>query len=143
MDPLDILVLTERNLNHGGILVNARPIGGLRMFDGDEVDDITSPAQEAPPAAWESIVVTGKARTHIRHALKLQRRSESINEAFDLHGKLLAEGKTSRDISKYLSISLKTAMTHRTHIMEKLAMHSRSEIMRYAIRKAIIPPEEV
>lgn len=57
--------------------------------------------------------------------------------------KLLAEGKTSRDIAKYLGISLKTAMTHRTHIMEKLGMHSRSEIIRYAIRKAIIPPEEV
>jgi len=55
--------------------------------------------------------------------------------------KLLAEGKTSRDISKYLTISLKTAMTHRTNIMAKLNMHSRSELIRYAIRKAIIPME--
>ena len=55
--------------------------------------------------------------------------------------KLLAEGKTSRDISKYLSISLKTAMTHRTNILAKLNMHSRSELIRYAIRKAIIPME--
>lgn len=55
--------------------------------------------------------------------------------------KLLAEGKTSRDISKYLTISLKTAMTHRTNIMAKLSMHSRSELIRYAIRKAIIPME--
>lgn len=54
--------------------------------------------------------------------------------------KLLAEGQTSRDISKYLTISLKTAMTHRTNIMEKLHMHSRSELIRYAIRKAIIEP---
>ncbi|OGL09868.1 MAG: hypothetical protein A3F92_07710 [Candidatus Rokubacteria bacterium RIFCSPLOWO2_12_FULL_71_22] len=53
--------------------------------------------------------------------------------------KLLAEGKTSRDISKYLNISLKTAMTHRTNIMAKLNMHSRTELIRYAIRKAIIP----
>jgi two-component system response regulator NreC len=52
--------------------------------------------------------------------------------------KLLAEGQTSRDISKYLTISLKTAMTHRTNIMEKLHMHSRAELIRYAIRKAII-----
>ena len=52
--------------------------------------------------------------------------------------KLLAEGKTSRDISKYLSISLKTAMTHRTNIMAKLNVHSRTELVRYAIRKAII-----
>jgi two-component system, NarL family, response regulator NreC len=55
--------------------------------------------------------------------------------------KLLAEGKTSRDISKYLTISLKTAMTHRTNVMAKLSMHSRAELIRYAIRKAIIPVE--
>ncbi len=53
--------------------------------------------------------------------------------------KLLAEGKTSRDIAKYLNISLKTAMTHRTNLMAKLRMHSRTELVRYAIRKAIIP----
>lgn len=56
--------------------------------------------------------------------------------------KLLAEGKTSREISKYLTISLKTAMTHRTNLMTKLDMHSRAELIRYAIRKAIIPVEE-
>jgi inorganic pyrophosphatase len=38
-DPLDVCVLTERAINHGGILVSARPIGGLRMFDGREADD--------------------------------------------------------------------------------------------------------
>ena len=55
--------------------------------------------------------------------------------------KLLAEGKTSRDISKYLTISLKTAMTHRANLMAKLNMHSRAELIRYAIRKAIISLE--
>jgi len=57
--------------------------------------------------------------------------------------KLLAEGKTSRDISKYLTISLKTAMTHRTNLMEKLNMHSRSELIRYAVRKAVISVEDM
>jgi len=55
--------------------------------------------------------------------------------------KLLAEGKTSREISNYLTISLKTAMTHRTNVMAKLNVHSRAELIRYAIRKAIIPVE--
>jgi DNA-binding NarL/FixJ family response regulator len=55
--------------------------------------------------------------------------------------KLLAEGKTSRDIAKDLPISLKTAMTHRTNLMAKLNMHSRAELIRYAIRKAIISLE--
>ncbi|MCF8296704.1 MAG: inorganic pyrophosphatase [Saprospiraceae bacterium] len=39
MDPLDICVLTEKNISHGDILVVARPIGGFRMIDGSEADD--------------------------------------------------------------------------------------------------------
>ena len=38
-DPIDVCVLTERPINHGGVLVTARPIGGFRMFDGNEADD--------------------------------------------------------------------------------------------------------
>ena len=38
-DPLDICVLTEREVTHGNIIVNAVPIGGLRMIDGGEADD--------------------------------------------------------------------------------------------------------
>jgi len=38
-DPLDICVLTERNITHGNILIPAIPIGGFRMIDGGEADD--------------------------------------------------------------------------------------------------------
>lgn len=38
-DPLDICVLTEKEITHGDILVHARPIGGFRMIDGNEADD--------------------------------------------------------------------------------------------------------
>jgi inorganic pyrophosphatase len=38
-DPIDIVVLTEKSIHHGDILVTAKPIGGLRMIDGDEADD--------------------------------------------------------------------------------------------------------
>lgn len=38
-DPVDICVLTEKNLKHGDILLEAIPIGGLRMIDHGEVDD--------------------------------------------------------------------------------------------------------
>lgn len=48
-DPLDVCVLTERALNHGGIMVRARPIGGLRMFDGEEVDDKIIAVLESDP----------------------------------------------------------------------------------------------
>lgn len=38
-DPMDICVLTEKDITHGDILVHARPIGGFRMIDGNEADD--------------------------------------------------------------------------------------------------------
>ena len=38
-DPMDICVLTEKAISHGDILVQAIPIGGLRMIDGNEADD--------------------------------------------------------------------------------------------------------
>jgi len=38
-DPLDICVLTEREITHGNIIVRAIPIGGFRMIDGGEADD--------------------------------------------------------------------------------------------------------
>ena len=38
-DPVDICVLTEKTIAHGDILVDARPIGGFRMIDGNEADD--------------------------------------------------------------------------------------------------------
>jgi len=38
-DPIDICVLTEKEIAHGDILVRARPIGGFRMIDGNEADD--------------------------------------------------------------------------------------------------------
>jgi len=38
-DPLDICVLTEKEIVHGDIIVSARPIGGFRMIDKNEADD--------------------------------------------------------------------------------------------------------
>lgn len=38
-DPIDICVLTERNITHGNMLIPAIPIGGFRMIDGGEADD--------------------------------------------------------------------------------------------------------
>jgi two-component system, NarL family, response regulator NreC len=53
---------------------------------------------------------------------------------------LVAEGSTNREISEQLSISIKTVQTHRTHIMEKLNLHDRTMLVRYAVRKGLIEP---
>ena len=38
-DPMDICVLSEKTFTHGSFFVRARPIGGLRMIDGNQADD--------------------------------------------------------------------------------------------------------
>jgi inorganic pyrophosphatase len=38
-DPMDVCVLTEKTVAHGGFFLRARPIGGLRMIDGEQADD--------------------------------------------------------------------------------------------------------
>jgi inorganic pyrophosphatase len=38
-DPMDICVLSEKTFTHGGFFLHARPIGGMRMIDGQQADD--------------------------------------------------------------------------------------------------------
>ncbi len=52
--------------------------------------------------------------------------------------KLIAEGKTNREIADELVLSLNTVQTHRLHIMEKLNLHNRAELVKYAIRRGLI-----
>ena len=50
----------------------------------------------------------------------------------------LAEGASNEEIATALVISPKTVERHRENIMRKLNLHSRAELVRYAIRKGII-----
>jgi two-component system response regulator NreC len=53
----------------------------------------------------------------------------------------IAEGYTSRQIAETLVLSVKTVMTHRANIMDKLALHNRAELIKYAIRRGLITPD--
>ena len=53
---------------------------------------------------------------------------------------LLAEGKSNKEVAQSLNISIKTAETHRTNIMNKLDLHSITELVRYAVRNNIVAP---
>ena len=52
--------------------------------------------------------------------------------------KLLAEGKSTKDVAALLGLSVKTAETHRSNIMGKLGLHSVSELVLYAVRNNIV-----
>jgi two-component system, NarL family, response regulator NreC len=56
--------------------------------------------------------------------------------------RLLALGHTNQEIAKQLFISVRTAETHRAHIMQKLRLSSRAELVRYALERGLMenPP---
>ena len=56
--------------------------------------------------------------------------------------RLLALGHTNQEIAKQLYISVRTAETHRAHIMQKLRLSSRAELVRYALDRGLLEPEE-
>ena len=51
---------------------------------------------------------------------------------------LVAEGKTNKEVATLLNISITTVETHRTHILQKLGLHSIPDLILYAVRKGII-----
>jgi two-component system response regulator NreC len=54
---------------------------------------------------------------------------------------LLALGHTNQEIAEQLFISVRTAETHRAHIMRKLALGSRAELVRYALAHELLPAQ--
>jgi DNA-binding NarL/FixJ family response regulator len=52
--------------------------------------------------------------------------------------KLIAEGHTHKEIAEILNISVKTVIAHQTNISEKLDMHTKSDLIKFAIQKGII-----
>jgi two-component system response regulator NreC len=56
--------------------------------------------------------------------------------------RLLALGHTNQEIAKLLFISVRTAETHRAHVMQKLRLSTRAELVRHAIRQGLLEPEE-
>jgi DNA-binding NarL/FixJ family response regulator len=52
--------------------------------------------------------------------------------------RLLALGHTNQEIAKMLFISVRTAETHRAHIMQKLQLGSRAELVRYALAQGLL-----
>jgi DNA-binding NarL/FixJ family response regulator len=54
--------------------------------------------------------------------------------------RLLALGHTNQEIARQLYISVRTAETHRAHIMQKLRLASRADLVRYAIAQGLLEP---
>src|ERR1022692_2867814 len=74
-----------------------------------------------------------------------QMHQQKIEDSYDLLTtrerevmQLLAEGRSNKEVATVLDLSLHTVETHRSHIMQKLNLHSGAEMILYAIRKGVI-----
>jgi DNA-binding NarL/FixJ family response regulator len=53
---------------------------------------------------------------------------------------LIAEGKSTKDVASILGVSLKTAESHRSRLMQKLDIHETASLVRYAVRRGLVQP---
>ncbi len=65
-------------------------------------------------------------------------RYESLSEREREIFQLVAEGHSNKEIADLLSVSPSTVETHRTHILQKLDVHSTAELVLYAVRRGVI-----
>jgi two-component system response regulator NreC len=77
---------------------------------------------------------------YLRHLAKkgIVDRYEALSEREREVFQLVAEGHSNKDVADLLSISVATVETHRSHILQKLDVHSTAELVLYAVRRGVI-----
>ena len=107
--------------------------------DSDLVDACRAAMRDEP------FLYGGVASTLVRDYLSRIARGERLPKAVltpreEQVVKLIAEGRSSREIADELVISLKTVERHRANVLGKLGMRDRVELTRYAIRAGLVEP---
>jgi guanosine-3',5'-bis(diphosphate) 3'-pyrophosphohydrolase len=120
-----------------GAKINGK-IGPLSspLENGDEVQILTSKAQTAPPAAWESIVATGKARDAIRRATR-----DAVRNQYSGLGRRIVERLFQRAKIEYSDDKLQGALPRlaRASIDDVLSAVGRSEMKASDVARAMYP----
>jgi len=120
-----------------GAKINGK-IGPLSspLQNGDEVQILTSKAQTAPPAAWESIVVTGKARDAIRRATRV-----AVRHQYSGLGRRIVERLCQRAKIEYTDEKLEGALPRlaRASIDDVMSAVGRGEMTASDVVRAMYP----
>ena len=107
-DPLDICVLTERNITSGDIIVEAIPIGGFRMIDKNEADDkiIAVMAKDEIYSKWKDILdcpepLINRLRHYFLTYKNIPGESAAIVEITETYGREEAHEVIRRSMKDY------------------------------------------
>ncbi len=106
------------------------------LQNGDEVEVLTSDAQSAPPAVWESLAVTGKARAAIRRATRA-----AVRDQYAGLGRRIVERLFDRAKLEYADDKLKGALPRlaRNSIDDVMAAVGRGEMKASDVARAMYP----
>ncbi len=106
------------------------------LVNGDEVEIVTSKGQTAPPAAWELIVVTGKARAAIRRATRVAVRTQYAGLGRRIVERLFQRAKIAYSDEKLTGALPRLA---RASIEDVMAAVGRSELKASDVARAMYP----
>jgi GTP diphosphokinase / guanosine-3',5'-bis(diphosphate) 3'-diphosphatase len=106
------------------------------LQNGDEVEVLTSDAQSAPPSAWESLAVTGKARAAIRRATRT-----AVRDQYAGLGRRIVERLFERTKLEYADDKLKGALPRlaRASLDDVMAAVGRGEMKASDVARAMYP----
>jgi GTP pyrophosphokinase len=136
--PIDFAYAVHTELGNGmvGCKINGRlaPLVS-ELRNGDEVE-VLSTDNQAPPAAWESLVVTGKARAAIRRATRI-----AVRRQYGGLGRQLVERAFQRAGRAYSDDKLKAALPRlaRASVDDVLAAVGRGEMASSDVLRALYP----
>lgn len=94
------------------------------------IDEVLSGAIYLSPGISETIIKAYMTKKNPQTDLLTDRERQVLQ--------LIAEGNTSKNIASMLGLSIKTAESHRSRIMQKLDIHETAGLVRYAIRRRLI-----
>ena len=125
----------------GNMAVGAKINGQIaplvsELQNGDEVEIITSKAQIAPPAAWESVVLTGKARASIRRATRVAVRTQYAGLGRRIVERLFVRAKKEYSDEKLLGALPRLA---RASVEDVMAAVGRGEMKASDVARAMYP----
>ena len=106
------------------------------LANGDEVEVLTSQAQSAPPSAWETLAVTGRARAAIRRATRT-----AVRDQYAGLGRRIVERLFARAKIEYADDKLKGALPRlaRASIDDVMASVGRGELKASDVARAMYP----
>lgn len=136
--PIDFAYAVHTDVGNScvGCKINGRPMPLMtELKNGDEVEIITSKSQ-TPPAAWERVVVTGKARSAIRRATREARRKQYSRLGREILGRAFSRvGKTYRKATVARAVR---RLSHKT-VDDVLAAVGRGELPSADVLQAAFP----